>query len=540
MLLLRQLFCGALAILLSIWTKMPLPGVVAVAVLASSAVAAARVSKLNTRLFALAVVAGMTVPLSYFFPRRTPYTWDIYYAVFVWLLAAVCFPTGRSRPLPTSRPSALWKGFGFFWCFCGAVVICITGYDRNLLGLFYLGGFLLVLLLLVLKRISRFGMFGSQVANTFLLLLVGLPVADWFTIPAYRLDVAPDPSKTYYSFEAARRDPSAFRRWWRYYINQWDGMAGKIYTPDPEHLLPFRLKPNSESTFFNCKISINSLGFRGKEVLWDKGNAYRIVAVGESTTFGATINKKDKPWPDVLEEIIRERLNPARPVQVINAGVPSYTIRHNLSRLSSEIFRLRPDMIVCYHGYNGFGFLHGAVPAHHTLLPPAYVERPVKLFAKIEYNVKLGRLKRRLAQNPLRESPTSVAPLSTPCAEAYECLIDAARTNGIRLAIANFAMAVTTNTPREVMEFYRGGFPSVYWSAEANAAHSELVQQLARKHPEIALIDMHPGLDGEHEKFIDIVHMTQVGRQQAAENVFVGIRSFLEQDLKPATASSTP
>ena len=62
-----------------------------------------------------------------------------------------------------------------------------------------------------------------------------------------------------------------------------------------------------------------------------------------------------------------------------------------------------------------------------------------------------------------------------------------------------------------LLNFIGQAFPSVYWSVEANAVHADLTQQLAAKHPEIILVDMHPGLDGEHDKFVDLVHLTQPG-----------------------------
>ena len=105
--------------------------------------------------------------------------------------------------------------------------------------MFYLGLLLILLLLVVLKRIAGLGPFGHQAANTLLLLIVGLPIADWFSRPAYRLDVSPNPDKKYYSFEGARKDPSAFRRWWPYYVKQWDAMGGKVYMRDPRAFCRF-------------------------------------------------------------------------------------------------------------------------------------------------------------------------------------------------------------------------------------------------------------------------------------------------------------
>ncbi len=111
-------------------------------------------------------------------------------------------------------------------------------------------------------------------------------------------------------------------------------------------------------------------------------------------------------------------------------------------------------------------------------------------------------------------------------AQAYRQLIDAARTNGITLALANFSMAVNSGSDAGVIEFYRGGFPSVYAQIGANELHTKLVKQLAED-SELLLIDTHPALDGQHEKFIDLVHLTQEGRQSLAETIYRSLESPL-------------
>jgi hypothetical protein len=121
----------------------------------------------------------------------------------------------------------------------------------------------------------------------------------------------------------------------------------------------------------SCPISINSLGFRGPEISASKDGAYRIVVLGESTTFGMTLQPEDQPWPEVLEQIIRQRLKTRRPVQVINAGVPAYTSTTIFSRLPGEILPLQPDMIISYHGANGFHMIDSSV------LPPVGPAPPV-------------------------------------------------------------------------------------------------------------------------------------------------------------------
>jgi lysophospholipase L1-like esterase len=282
----------------------------------------------------------------------------------------------------------------------------------------------------------------------------------------------------------------------------------------------------------NCPISINSLGFRGPEISLAKNGAYRIVALGESTTFGMTIQPGQKPWPEALEEIIRQRLNTRRPVQVINAGVPALTILHNLSRLSREILPLQPDMIISYHGANGFFLIDGAMLPPSGPPSPVYAERPLKLAADVEHRLRMQFFQYQARRHVVSELPSSAPPLETKYAAAYRQLIQCARTNGIRLVLANYSMAANQASSQEVIDFYNSSYGHTVRSfVRNNAIHSLIVSQLAAENPEVCLVDTHSHLDGEHEKFIDLIHFTGEGDRQLAENIFAGIRKTLQQDL---------
>ena len=117
-----------------------------------------------------------------------------------------------------------------------------------------------------------------------ILLLIGLPIADQFNRPAF-LRLHPEPGQKYYSYEAAKKNPAAFALWWgqiqeQYRLLQHDIMRIEVNSP-----VPFHLRAGTHGSLFQSHISINSLGFRGKEISREKGNAYRIVALGESTDF---------------------------------------------------------------------------------------------------------------------------------------------------------------------------------------------------------------------------------------------------------------
>ena len=79
-----------------------------------------------------------------------------------------------------------------------------------------------------------------------------------------------------------------------------------------------------------------------------------------------------------------------KPVEVINAGVPGRTLPQNIYRLREEIFGYEPDMLISYHGYNGFSLLDAAIPPASGPPPPQYRPRPSKLLADAEYHARYG------------------------------------------------------------------------------------------------------------------------------------------------------
>jgi phospholipase/lecithinase/hemolysin len=63
--------------------------------------------------------------------------------------------------------------------------------------------------------------------------------------------------------------------------------------------------------------------------------------------------------------------------------------------------------------------------------------------------------------------------------------------------------------------------------------------QLARGDPTIELVDTRPALDGRPDYFIDLVHLTQEGRQRLAETILAGIAPCLTNILAGTPQSSS-
>lgn len=113
----------------------------------------------------------------------------------------------------------------------------------------------------------------------------------------------------------------------------------------------WKMRPNVNIIWQGVNIKTNSLGLRDTEVSSDKkDNVFRILSLGESTTFGAKVE-----FDEIYSEVLERRLNEMKSdytFEVINAGVSAYTSFQSLVYLKKEGLKLKPDMILIYHEYN--------------------------------------------------------------------------------------------------------------------------------------------------------------------------------------------
>ncbi|MBL7197934.1 MAG: SGNH/GDSL hydrolase family protein, partial [Candidatus Omnitrophica bacterium] len=123
------------------------------------------------------------------------------------------------------------------------------------------------------------------------------------------------------------------------------------------------LKPNSEFTLKNGIVyKINSKGLRDREFDY-KSDKYRILAVGDSTTFGWE-ESLENTYPKLLENILK--------CEVINAGVYDYNIEHEYGFLKIEGIKYNPDLVIL-----GF-YINDAQPASSILINPRWEMERVK------------------------------------------------------------------------------------------------------------------------------------------------------------------
>jgi lysophospholipase L1-like esterase len=132
------------------------------------------------------------------------------------------------------------------------------------------------------------------------------------------------------------------------------GLTGGVLTrSDP--LLGWSMNPGVRfSSPFQggaYQITTNALGLRGAELPEKQPGEYRILSLGESTTFGLGVDD-DETYSARLQELLPKRTG--REVTVINAGHSAYSSTQSLIYLRERGLALEPDMILFYHEANDY------------------------------------------------------------------------------------------------------------------------------------------------------------------------------------------
>lgn len=341
-------------------------------------------------------------------------------------------------------------------------------------------------------------------------------------------DAATETSWKALTFAEAKDDPAAYAKWWKAYQAEWYRHPEQILTFTPGGPVPYLFKPNTSRPFFQGTININSLGLADKERPLEKGDKFRIVVMGSSHSQGLPLEAGDTPWPEKLERLIHERVPNGRQMEVINAGAGAYTMENNLHRLQHVVLPLKPDMIITYFGANEFHWFRKefALPK----IPPSPIGQRASTVIK--------KLDERYAQwwSSFGKDPAPIAdygPLEERLrnckhARCYREYLEICRSAGIQLVVCNFSMAVDERSPKEVIDFYATSFPNVKFMIEANRLNSALLPVIVRPETGARLIDVQRDLHGKgDELFVDLIHPSDRGHLQLAENVFRGIVDLL-------------
>ncbi len=126
-------------------------------------------------------------------------------------------------------------------------------------------------------------------------------------------------------------------------------MAGLL---QPDRDLLWSGYPFIDTYYRGGHVTINELGLRGPEVLPKAAGEFRILSLGESTTFGVGVSDAET-YSARLPEVLNAAL-PSRHFTVINAGVSAYSSSQSLKYLQLRGWKLRPDLVLFYHEANDY------------------------------------------------------------------------------------------------------------------------------------------------------------------------------------------
>jgi lysophospholipase L1-like esterase len=99
------------------------------------------------------------------------------------------------------------------------------------------------------------------------------------------------------------------------------------------------------------QLEINSLGLRGPEIAPKAADEYRILSLGESTTFAGLFDYEEC-YTARLEGLLGTR--EGKRVRTINAGVLGYSLFQGSQYLLHRGFDLEPDAVLLYFGFNDY------------------------------------------------------------------------------------------------------------------------------------------------------------------------------------------
>jgi GDSL-like lipase/acylhydrolase family protein len=132
---------------------------------------------------------------------------------------------------------------------------------------------------------------------------------------------------------------------WKYAV------AIKRPVPDPKQ--SFVHQPNSHGFFMGQEVSINSQGLRDNEYSVEKPpGVYRIMLLGDSTTFGWGVAQSDTTAKILERELNAVHVPGYERFEVLNAGVGNYDTVQEVEYYKTRGRNFHPDLVILVYFIN--------------------------------------------------------------------------------------------------------------------------------------------------------------------------------------------
>lgn len=317
----------------------------------------------------------------------------------------------------------------------------------------------------------------------------------------------------------------------------------------------------SRTPYADLHIEINSHALRGEEFPEAKpAGEIRIMTIGGSTTAAEEVGEEET-YPAQLQALLRARFA-GRHIRVVNAGIPSYSVKNALLDYSLRLYRFEPDFVTIFHGINDL-YYHRA--AGLKIAPRKnYSGRAVSPFVfqgdapqqawweSVSAGVNDFAARSYLAQRlfwrwqaiaPKRE------PLSSPDAEGietyathYRALLRQIKASGavpllMTTAISypgSFDAADRTKVENSFRIWLRAQNIPLPVGAQIIDAMNRALFELGRDEG-ARIVDVARIVPPDRENFIDVCHFTREGNRRIAEALASDLIPAIEDRLRGKT-----
>ncbi|MDG2051692.1 MAG: SGNH/GDSL hydrolase family protein [Myxococcota bacterium] len=312
---------------------------------------------------------------------------------------------------------------------------------------------------------------------------------------------------------------------------------------------------------------LNSDGFRGREFGPKEDGVLRILALGDSCTFGVVPADNgyfvDRPYPELLEDEIGRKFGRDR-IEVFNGGVPGYNSFQGLMLLRTQLRSIEPDVITVRFGWNdhlmsSFGRREGAFrESGHPLirLPMNLIQRSAIYPASIRLSMELrAAIGVESVVSPRMPSEWQPNMSLEDYRYALEAISRLGQALGARVVLITAPQA--TNRDVEVDRFERlpasavARYVLAYSAIDSfermrgiHQSYIEATREVANKLA-IPLVDMASVYRDQRDRQLfsdsDILHPTQRGHMLEARTLFQRLEELGEfADLLPDDARDHP
>jgi lysophospholipase L1-like esterase len=420
-----------------------------------------------------------------------------------------------------------------------ALVLRIFPIDRYAIGSVF--AILIFYLLIASSFRPQMTVFGAFAAGT--LVLIFICSTPFWTISSAAVSGIEAPSIPVFSYSVARANPAAFSAWWKFFLAEVVRTNAIIFKrdvngrPDQQGKYPYQPIPNASASFYQGNISINNQGYRGNDFSRKKVDVFRILTIGDSTTFGQTLFRDSRTWSAALQDLIAKGIKCRLPIQVVNGGVNGYKLQNAIDRIDRDHEWLQPDMVLSYFGWNSMIDL-GVYPTnqHSPGSVPVTTGRFEKVILYVRQSIVSFHdeandvLSRFVSFDKGEEADGHLMSLARRglLHQQYQQLIAQSRRLKYRLVLLSFNTAVVPNSIEAAYDFYQGPWPNVRTIVKQVELHNLMIRELAAI-DDVHFIDTGNGLLGRYDGnlYLDVVHFTTQGDALMAANVYRGLRPLL-------------